>query len=252
MTAVDPGTWGLWQDRSPGSSPVGSQAGPTQTTENAQLSNGYLTRFRYNTADGVRDFYARELRALETPIGTGAVDMARAVEHSLVLQAGVLPYRTHRVRWRRSHESGRTWEAGTVYEETGKQMEWPSVSYKDGRLTVFWSYDGNVYRSFSLSVGEEWSTPVLLPYSGDYPRHIMEPLHGLLLYFFFDGTTIKVARSTDNGETFIDDAPVTVETGLTPQQIDAEFAFDGSVLVSFFDAGAWTQRRSYDSGLTWE
>lgn len=252
MTAADPGTWGLWLDRSPLSTPVGSQAGPTQVTENAQLVNGYLTRFRYNTADGSRDFYARELRELQTPIGTGAVDMTRAREHSLLFQTGVYPYRTHRLRWARTHQSGREWEEGTIYEESGKQMEWPSISYKDGRLNVFFAYDGDVYRAFSLSGGEEWSVPTLLPYSGDYPRHIMEPLHGLLLYFFFDGTTIKVARSTDHGETFIDAAPLTVETGITPQQIDAEFAFDGSILVSYFDAGAWTQLRSYDSGATWE
>lgn len=252
LESTDPGLWSAWLDVSPASSPVGSQAGPTQVTENAQLSNGYKTRFRYNTADGTRDFYARELRTLQTTVGDGATDMARAVEDALVWQAGVMPYRTHRLRWRRSHVGGRAWEGGTVYEESGKTMEWPSVSYQNGRLLVFWSFDGVVYRSHSRDAGENWSDKVVLDYSGDYPRHIVHPHDPLLLYFFFDGSTLKVARSTDYAETWIDPSPITVDTGLAPQQIDAEWTPDGSVLVSYFDAGAWTQMRSRDAGQTWD
>jgi hypothetical protein len=252
LSSSDPGTWGAWLDVSPGSTPFGSQAGPTQTTENAQLANGYLTRFRYNTADGTRDFYARELRQLNDVMGDGAIDMARAPEHALIWEAAVLPYKTHQLVWRRSHVSGKLWEKGIIYEEGGKLMEWPSISYQYGVLTVFFSFDGVVYRTHSEDAGENWSTKVVLDYSGSFPRHIIHPDHPYLLYFFFDGSDIKVARSTDSGKTWIDAAPITIDTGIAPQQLDAEWNADGSVLVSYFDAGAWTQMRSRDAGANWE
>lgn len=253
LTSADPGTWGFWNDVSPSIAPPGgSTAGPPAVTENTQLLGGYKTRFRYNTADGVIQTHSRESRTLTTTEGASGIDTCRPREHPMLFQAAVMPFKSKTLSCRKTFIHGYVWERTTIYEEAGKVMESPSISYKGGVLNVFWTYDGVCYRSHSEDAGEHWTAPVTLAYSGSFPRHIVHPHHPFLLYFFFDGATLKVARSFDSGASFIDAAPIQIESGLIAQQIDAEWSHDGSVLVSYFNAGVWTQKRSRDQGLTWE
>jgi hypothetical protein len=178
--------------------------------------------------------------------------MARSEEHGGLWQAAVMPFMPYQIRWRRSFIHGVQWTGGVIYQQDGDQFRYPSISYLSGNLLVFWEQDGLCYRSHSEDAGENWSDPMVLAYSGTFPRHIIHPHHPFLLYFFFDSAILKVARSFDSGLTWIDAAPITIETGLTPQQVDAEWSNDGSVLVSWFNGGVWNQARSRDTGLTWE
>jgi hypothetical protein len=249
LTTDDPGSWGLWQDEN-------LDSGIKMVTDNQQLSNGYQTKFSWTLADETPDFRERlsgEYRGWTGALTDYAVDMTRAEELPLLFRAAVHLYQPHKVRSYRSYDGGQSWKHVVVYEEAGKTWRSPSITWGNGRLMVVWRDHGSsaILQATSHDGGADWEVPITLPYTGTFPRHIMHPPLGLYLYFFFDGTTLKVARSSDAGNTFWDASPVTVETGLAAQQIDAEFAYDGSVLVSYFVGGAWTQKRSYDAGASW-
>ncbi|HEY9016519.1 MAG TPA: hypothetical protein VIM84_15800 [Gemmatimonadales bacterium] len=247
LSTADPGVWGFWL---PDTTYGGS--GSLCLTDNVQLTNRYQTKFMFHTVDGLRKTGNRELRSWAGTFVNRGVDLTQSLEQSVIWRAASQPYKAYRVRWGRTHDQGRHWDTGTIYEEVGKVFSSPSLTFWMGRLIAVWSDGSTIYQAQSYAGGQEWEVPLTLPYTGTNPRHIVEWRTGLFLYFFFDGADLKVARSTDYGHTFIDAAPVLVEASVGAQQIDAEFAFDNSCLVTYFISGAWTQKRSYDMGASWQ
>lgn len=250
LTSADPGVWSawIWDSGFDGS-------GIEMVDDDQQLSNGYQTRYSWTATDDVPDFRqtgSRETRGWNQPLTETGVDLTRAEPLSQVFAALVLLYQPHRLRSRRSYDGGRNWETGIIHEQTGVEMERPSISWWNGKLIAVWNQGTDILQAVSYTTAREWEVPTTLPYTGTFPRHIVYPGLGLYLYFFFDATTLKVVRSSDAGTTFWDAAPITVETGINAQQIDAEVAYDGSILVTYFDGGAWTQKRSFNGGLNWE
>lgn len=250
LSASDPGVWTFWIE-----DPVYGGSGTYPETDNVQEANRYQTQHSWTLADDTPDFRqdgAREIRYWDGDLFNRGVDFVDGPDHLTIWRAGAQPYKPHVLRWGRTHDHGRRWTGGTIVEEVGKTWSSPSLTYWNGRLNVVWTDGTDFYQSFSITGGQTWSEPVTLPFTGTHPRHIRERTSGFACYFFFDGADLMVARSTDDGATFLDAAPIEVYASAGAQQIDAEFAFDGSVFVGFFESGAWRQRRSRNLGLTWD
>jgi len=246
LTADDPGDWTAWFH-----DPVFSSGALEMVDGDTQLTNGYQSKYQWTAADDPRNTRDRENRFLQGSITDHAVDLTRADERPLIFAALVLLYQQHRMRYRRSYDGGRNWETGVVYEEVGEVMSRPSITWWNGRLVVLFARDMDILQATSFNAALEWEMPITLPYTGTFPRHIVHPRMGVYLYFYFDGTTLKVARSSDFGHNFWDASPITITAGLSAQQIDAELAFDDSIIVTYFNGGAWEQKRSWDLGTTW-
>lgn len=249
LTIADPGIWTAWL----GDTAFGG-SGTICVDENTQLANGYQTKYRFNTVDEppTRKFGNRAARfwdQLETATG---IDLVAGPEIVRLFRVGARPYQPQRLTAWTSYDGGRVWSATVLYEAAGEVFTSPSLTWRDGRLMAVWKNATNdLFQATSWTGGLEWEMPITLPYTGTFPRHIVNPRTGLYLYFFFDGTTLKVARSSDFGHTFWDASPITITGGLTAQQIDAEVAFDESIIVTYFNGGAWEQMRSWDGGLSW-
>lgn len=245
LSAADPG---LFTTGSRSTFPVGGAG--NFTVGDTQLSLSLQTGQTFDTPG--QPFADIHEHILSVTGGAGAIDLIRASEHKLVFEALISVDRLYQVNYRRTRESGLSWLAGLIYREYGKVFSSPSISYIRGVVRAVWADSLlALYQANSVDAGNEWSMPLVLPYTGTNPRHIIHPDHGITLYFFFTGGDLRLARSPDYGNTFLDAAPLTVKSPLASQQLDAEFGFDGSVIVSYFDGGAWNQLRSYDVGLTW-
>lgn len=247
LTTDDPGTWDPWLFDS-GYGGSGSEA----VSDDGQLATDYQTKYRFIAADGFIRAGSREVRPWALPlIVNRGLDIARSGEHCLLWEASIPSYMPYRVVWRRTEDGGRIWEEGTVYQDVAKVWTSPSASFWEGRVTVVWSDGSAIYEAFSITEGETWSVPTTLPYTGQNPRHVTEWTSGFTLYFFFQGADLYVVRTSDHGHSFLDAAPVLVATAIGSQQIDADWAFDGSIVVTYFVAGVWQQSRSWDMGVSW-
>ncbi len=150
----------------------------------------------------------------------------------------------------RSFDNAHSWEMFLVFADSAVTNSSPTVNWYNHRLAVTW-YDGtNIKEAHSLNGGATWGMPVTLPFTGTNPRRLTENNGGGSYYFYFDaGPNLLVSITYDNGGSY--DGPFTVAAGLTAQQVDADFSPDGSIVVSYFVAGVWTQKRSRDLGRTW-
>jgi hypothetical protein len=180
-------------------------------------------------------------------LAQSATDMDAAPEHGVLWRAsagGAM------VMVERSFDNGHSWDMFTVFADATTTNSSPTVNWYNHRLAVTW-YDGtNIREAHSLNGGQTWGMPITIPYTGTYPRRVTDRTGGGSFYFYFDVTNhLLVVVTYDQGASYL--GPYTVASGVTPQQMDAEFAPDGSLVASLFMGTTWTQYRSRDLGVSW-
>jgi hypothetical protein len=259
LSAADPGTW--YPPNAVAFDPdVGGTSGvispwwvwSQQATRQALDVNVTLANWPWSgNSPPQPDYRIFDYWRSRLTILNSSVDYTVGPEYPLLWRGLVKPSSQDTVTVERSFDHGYTWLASTAYNSTGSQNQCVSVNYLWGRVYLTWSDGTDIKQSFSLDAGATWSTVTTIPYTAAYPRVIIEPESGFALYLFFDGTDIKVARSHDQGATFLDASPRTVATSANPQQVDAAFAVDGSIVVTYLDGTIWRQKRSRDMGLSW-
>jgi hypothetical protein len=246
LSAADPGTW--WPVYSdafvPGFGTVSPGLSPWWTFP--QLVNRQEWRVQIDDAayPDWNNFIVIKRRG---PPMSEATDMATAHDSGVLWRAGMS---ADMVVLERSFDNGHSWDMFMVHADALATNSSPTVNWVNQRLAVTW-YDGtNILEAHSVNGGETWGMPITLPFTGTNPRRLTEMMSGAGFYFYFDaGPNLLLSVSYDNGGSYV--GPYTVAAGLTAQQVDAEFAPDGSLVVSYFVAGVWTQSRSRDLGVTW-
>jgi hypothetical protein len=201
----------------------------------------------------VPDFPAYRIFTYWRSLGsmTRGSDMEMAREHGLLWRAAPDTATGNSLLVARSFNNGRDWQPFTAYTDPAAANAWPSLNWFAQKLWLTWHDGANIRQSVSVDGGQNWTMPGTFPYAGTNPRHIIDKECGLGLYFFFSGSDLKVARSFDGGQTFIDGSPLTAVAGIGAQQVDAAFAPDGSIVLTVFVAMAWTHYRSRDFGASW-
>lgn len=189
-------------------------------------------------------------RRLMTPLEGKKIDLRHSTEHAAHWNAYILPSGPSDVLWQRSHDKGHSWTGGTVFAGTNA-VDSPSINWAFGKLYVVWYDSTNIVQSVSSDLGTTWGMPVALSISGTNPCHLIEQQTGFSWYFYCDSDKLYVVRSGNFGVQFIDGSPILVLDPITTQTVAAQLALDGSLLVSYLDAGSITQIRSVDMGRTW-
>jgi len=248
MTTIDPGIWGATN----GETDLGGSTPGTDWTE-AQL--GAAWQFAVDTVVGTYPAWSVEnlwrlLATTPSPDHSTDMDTRR---HDVVWRAGTEIRDATTLLVQRTFDNGHSWEAWTVFQDDTVTISSPTITWYNERLYVTF-FDGTFIRETrSLDGGRSWTTvPTTIPFTGTNPRRVVDRTGGGAYYFFFSGmsgTDLVVAITYDNAATWI--GPNTIATLVDPQQLDAEFMPDGSLVVSLFVAGVWTQYRSRDLGISW-
>jgi hypothetical protein len=154
------------------------------------------------------------------------------------------------MRVARSFDNAHTWDAVTAFSDITTSNNSPTLTWYNDRLYLTW-HDGSFIRqSRSQDGGHTWEMPTTIPFVGTNPRRVIDRTGGGSYYFYFNGAgDLLVVITFDSGATY--EGPFTVAAAVGAQQIDAEFAPDGSIVVSLFVAAVWTQYRSRTLGHTW-
>jgi hypothetical protein len=179
-----------------------------------------------------------------------AADMINVVEHGPFYAAIVYSSDPTTVKVRKTYDNGTSWLETTLYSSGGTTNTSPTIATANGRLVAAWEQSGSLLQSGSNDLGVSWSTPVTL-FSGTNPRLIVDPRHKVAFYFYVDSGDLKLVRSGNFGADYIDGTPITVAASVGQQTVTAAFAADGSIVVGYITAGAWTQVRSRDYGISW-
>lgn len=149
---------------------------------------------------------------------------------------------------RRSHTDARTWKDLPL--ESGTPTESPSIQCFAGQVWVCY-YDGSqIVTQVSKDLGLSWSVAVPVSFAGTNPRLVISP-EGMFFFFYFDGTTLALRRSTDYGASFLGLTPIPITLALTPQDFGAVWAADRRLVVSYINAGNWESKYSLDLGSSW-
>jgi hypothetical protein len=183
--------------------------------------------------------------------GTGLLDMTHAREHGAHWAIIVYPTAPDVVRNRRTFDKGNSWLEQDLFSAGGTTNRSVSITWYYGRLVSVWQRDGDIVQSVSSDAGASWGSPVVVIASGTNPRHIVDPAHGIGFFFYCVGNDLLLKRSADYGASFIEGSPISVATGIGAQTVAAQFGPDGSLIVGYVVAGAWTQVRSTDYGVSW-
>ncbi len=90
----------------------------------------------------------------------------------------------------------------------------------------------------------------MISFAGTNPRRLIDPDGGpTLLFFITSGGDLQAALTYDGGASYL--GPFTVVADVGAQQIDAEWAPDGSIVLTYSTGGFWRQKRSRDQGRSW-
>jgi len=242
-TAADPGIWLPWAESDDFFTLVSLT--PTQQTSDYEALLAFPSQ-NLTTSGSSEDAWYRPFNGPDR-LGMDTTDMETAPEHGVLWRATAS---SDMVLIENSFDNGHSWLMVSAFDDVSTNNSSPSLTWYNQRLYVTW-FDGTAIRSSrSLDGGMNWAVPTTLPFTGTNPRHIVDRTGGGSFYFYFDGSgNLKVSITYDGGGSW--DGPFTVGSSLTPQQIDAEFAPDGSIITSLFVGGVWTQYRSRDLGVTW-
>lgn len=252
MSSAAPGVWSGWSNTT-----FGFPAGALMVTDDAQEATRYRTKFSYTHAtDSPRARGSREWRVWiggDTVDGAAIqeTDMTRAAEHGVIWADYVFGDSMDTLRYRRTFDKGESYETGTIYTQSGTLNNTPNIEWAGGRLFAVWHDGADILQAHSLDMGTTWSSPVTLSITGTHPRHLIDRQGGLGFYFYIDGGDLKLKRSGDFGQTFLDATPISVAAGVGEQTVAAEFGPDGSLLVGWISGMDWEQVRSTDLGRTW-
>jgi hypothetical protein len=252
LSSAAPGAWSGWTDVMFGF-PVGAIA----NSANSQEATRYRTRMTYVAADGTRSGGSRQWRnwvggdTVDTVSAAAFLDMTRAREHGAIWATYAYNASIDTLQWRRTFDKGGSAAEGAIYSAASTSNTSPSINWFYGRLFAVWHNGSAILQSVSHDMGTTWGTPVTLSgITGTNPRHVVDD-HGLSLYFWIDGTDLKLKRSSDFGQSFLDATPITVASGVTAQSVDCEIAPDGSYFLAYISSGTWIQLRSRDLGKSW-
>jgi hypothetical protein len=246
----DRGTWNFWQ----------YDPGSVATDGSGDALNGYLQSLDFSQAQIVSTFvfglgYSAAQNDWRTPFEFPNVnrgtDMDQAREHGVLWRAGPDITNEQVLNVERTFDGGRSWQRFQAYFDPTSSNSSPSINWFAQKLYLTWHDGSHIRTSVSVDGGQNWTVPGTFPYTGTNPRHIIDKEGGVGLYFFFVSNDLKVARSFDGGNSFVDGAPLLVVAGVGAQQIDADFAPDGSVVLSLFVGVTWTKYRSRDFGASW-
>lgn len=149
----------------------------------------------------------------------------------------------------RTFDNAHSWETWTAFSDPATSNNSPTISWYNERLYLTWFDGTNIREARSLDGGVHWDVPTTIPFAGTNPRRVVDRTGGGTFYFYFDGDDLNVVASYDSGATFF--GPYSIALAVGAQQLDAEFVPDGSLVVSLFVAGVWTQYRSRDLAVTW-
>jgi hypothetical protein len=225
--------------------------GETQWWTIVQLTSEYQLKWAVtllNNPQSANVYFYR--RSLTVPV-TSAADMSRSPEHGSLYASVVYQADASKVKLRTTYDSGNTWVETNVFSDAATTNSNPAIAWCGDRILVVWQKSGTLVQSTSFDLGASWGTPVPLGISGSNARLLVDPHHRIAYYFYIDASSnLQVRRSATYGADFIDAAHLVV-SGITAQTIAADFAADGSIIIGYISSGAWTQKRSYDGGLSW-
>lgn len=249
LSAANPGTWFLTADESFDRFGGGSSDPATFFIE-TQLT----TRYRMEVQTSVVTYppwaIANFWRLFATvPPEEYGTDVDTAPEHGLMWRGGPDINDGTVMLVQRTFDNARAWETWTAFNDPATQNRSPTVCWYNQQLNLTW-YDGSAIRnSRSLDGGKNWAMPTTIPFVGTNPRRVVDKQGGGSFFFYFDIDDLKVVVTYDNGGSWF--GPFLVMASAGAQQIDADFVPDGSLVVSFFLAGIWTQLRSRDFARSW-
>ena len=184
------------------------------------------------------------------PVAGTKIDLTHSWEHGAHWRAYAIASAPAVLNWQRSHDKGHSW-TGDVIDAGGGDVDSPSINWTFGKLVAVWYRGAAIVQSISSDLGQTWGTPVALSISGSNPRHLVDPHNGFSWYFFFDDNKLKLLRSGNLGTQFVEATPIVAIDPMDQQTVAAQLALDGSLLVTYFSAGAVAQIRSTDLGRTW-
>jgi hypothetical protein len=261
LSSAHPGTWFAtapqsFQDGPSTGDGFGGYNGisgsdPSVFKVESQLTTRYLIECQTSVVTypsfATGDFWRFAARV--PPFGN-SLDMDLAPEHGIVWEGFPDIDDGSTMLVRRTFDNGHSWETWTVFQDDTNSDNSPTVSWYNGRLYVDWFNGTNMVQARSLDGGRHWDLPVTIPFTGTFPRRVVDRVGGGSFLFFFDTGDLKVVITYDGGATY--QGPITVVSPATPQQIDAEFMPDGSLVVALVNnVGAIVQYRSRTLGRTW-
>lgn len=182
------------------------------------------------------------------PMDNGT-DMDIAPEHGVVWRGGADTSDGTVMLMQRTFDNAHSWETWTVFSDPTTSNGSPTVNWYNGRLYLTWFDGTNIRIARSLDGGRNWSVPTTIPFAGTNPRRVVDRTGGGAYLFYFVSGDLRVVVTYDGGGSY--EGPYTIAGTVLAQQIDAEFVPDGSLVVSLFVSGNWTQYRSRDLGRTW-
>lgn len=186
---------------------------------------------------------------VQTPIVVG-IDMDLDTARGIVWRAGPDPFDRTSMLVQRTFDNAHSWQQFTAFTNPTALNSSPTVDWYNERLYLTWHDGANIRNIRSLTGGQTWEMPTTIPFVGTNPRRLIDRTGGPALYFYFNaGGDLLNVVTYDNGASYL--GPFTIALGIGAQQIDAEFVPDGSIVVSAFVSGVWTQYRSRDLGRTW-
>lgn len=262
LSAADPGTWFVFNDylfdntlggeeyvNGIGLTGIGNPIAAAQTTLRyvltASLSSG--PPFGSTPAQTTEDFW--KTYGLNPPLSNDT-DMDAAPEHGIVWRAGPDVRDGSTMLVQRTFNNAGSWETWTAFQDDTTSNSSPTVTWYNQALYLTWFDGTNIQEVRSMDGGQNWNMPTTIPFTGTNPRRVIDRTGGPSLYFFFDASNhLQVVATYDSGASY--EGPFTVASSVSPQQIDAEFMPDGSIVVSINVLGALTQFRSRDLAHTW-
>lgn len=170
------------------------------------------------------------------------------------------------VRYRRSTDSGATWQAPLNISPSNESAGMPRVGHKPGSATVgvVWTntINGKMYVKISRDNGATWKTRINLattsnkPYGGSIREAFPVIAFGtgvIYVGYYSANKTLKLRRSTDNGVTW--KASQSIATNAASWW-SSSIAANSSTAVFGYGAQSstdnWTVfRRTTDKGATW-
>jgi hypothetical protein len=167
------------------------------------------------------------------------------------------------IYYKRSTDSGTTWETDTRLTEDASWSERPSVAIGDAVVHVAW-YDGRIgppriFYKRSPDNGTTWSPDVCLTPTAGVGYHPSVTVSGSIVHVAWTdmsaGPQIYYTRSLDNGATWEAARNITPNAPAAGKNL-ASIAVSGSIVhVTWMDSRSGPQiyyTRSLDSGVTWE